>query len=90
MKVFCDRSAHHSHLPKRAVTAGLWSTRFRRSPRDHGGAEEHERGEDERRTGKFKRSAQRGVLSAKNEIGPDEVGEGLREESRSDHAGHSR
>ena len=29
------------------VTIALWSARFRGSSRDYGGAEEHERGEDE-------------------------------------------
>ena len=86
MCIYSNGPLNTIHLASKSTRASTnLSLRFRRPPRDHSGAEEHERGEDERYAGKFKRSTQRWVLSAKPEIGPDEVGEGLREGPRTDH-----
>ena len=86
----CNGSAlllnHREHLihlhRKTTGTNYLWPTPFRRSPSDHSGAEEHERGEDERCAWRFGRPAGGRIRS-------DKVGKGLSEESRSYHAGHS-
>ena len=72
-----------------ANTAPLRSTHFRRPPCNHSGAEEHERGQDERSPGKIEGRAETCVLRIDWGIGSDEEGEGLREECRADHAGHA-
>ena len=49
-----NRRAHLIHLHRETMhTTSLWSARFRRPQRNRSGAEEHERGEDERCAGKF-------------------------------------